>query len=63
MDDWLRVVKLFELELSAKKISAQLDLPYYKIFKAMMTIRYAILAHAPDAEAILHSGEIKLDDF
>ncbi|MDO4629650.1 MAG: hypothetical protein Q4C70_10745 [Planctomycetia bacterium] len=54
---------MFELELSAKKISAQLDLPYYKIHRAMMVIRCAILAHAPDAEAILHSGEIELDDF
>ncbi len=62
MDDWLRVVKMFELELSARKIALQLELPYYKIFKAMMTIRYAILAHAPDAEAILHSGEIELDE-
>ena len=62
MDDWLRVVKMFELELSARKISMQLELPYYKVFKAMMTIRYAILCHAEDSNEILMSGEIELDE-
>ena len=51
MDDWLRIVKLFELEL-----------PYYKVFKALMTIRYAILCHAADANELLMSGEIELDE-
>lgn len=62
MDDWLRVVKLFELELSSRKISRQLELPYKTVWKAVMVIRHAILCHAADADEILMSGEIELDE-
>lgn len=62
MDDWLRIVKLFELELSARKISRQLELPYKTVWKAVMVIRHAILCHAADADEILMSGEIELDE-
>lgn len=34
----------------------------YQVFKAMMTIRYAILCHAEDSNEILMSGEIELDE-
>lgn len=62
MDQWLRIVKMFELELSARKTAIQLELPYKTVFKAMMTIRYAILAHAADANEIMTSGEVELDE-
>ena len=62
MDDWLRIVKLFDMELSTRKISKETGLPYKTVFKAVMTIRYAILTHASDAREILMSGEIELDE-
>ena len=43
---------MFELELSARKISKQLELPYKTVFKAVMVIRHAILAHAADGMEI-----------
>ena len=62
MDDWLRIVKLFELELSSRKIAIQLELPYMTVWKAIMVIRHAIFCHAEDANEILMSGEIELDE-
>jgi len=58
---WLRVVKLFELELSTRKIAIQLGIAYNTAFKAILTIRGAILAHAADAESLM-GGEVELDE-
>jgi len=58
---WLRIIKLFELELSTRKIAGQMELAYGTAYKAVSTIRAAILAHAPDA-AYLMSGEAELGD-
>ena len=41
---WLRLVKLFELELSTRKISQQLGISYDSVYGAIHTIRAAILA-------------------
>jgi transposase len=62
MDVWLRIVKLFELELSARKIAIQTGLAYNTVHKALMTLRHSILAHANDGERIILSGEIELDE-
>ena len=43
---WLRLIKLFELELSIRKIAQQLRLSYNAAYKAVHTIRAAILAHS-----------------
>ena len=69
MDDWLRIVKLFELELSARKISFQTGISYPTVHKALMVLRYSILAHSnldqdddeDDKDSAL-SGEIELDE-
>ena len=53
---------MFELELSARKFSKQLELPYKTVFKAVMVIRHAILAHAADGIKIIQSGEFELDE-
>ena len=53
---------MFELELSARKISKLLELPYKTVFKAVMVIRHAILAHAADGMEIIQSGEFELDE-
>jgi transposase len=58
---WLRIVKLFELELSTRKMAFQLGIAYNTAFKAIRTIRSSILAHAADAEYLM-SGEVELDE-
>ena len=58
---WLRIMKLFELELSTRKIAKQLRLAYNTAYKAVNTIRASILAHADDADQLL-SGEVELDE-
>jgi transposase len=58
---WLRLVKLFELELSVRKIAQQLRLSYNAAYKAIHTIRAAILAHSNDGDISL-SGEVEVDE-
>ncbi len=62
LDDWLRVVKLFELELSARKIADQTKLAYNTVHKALMILRHAIIAHADDADRLMSSNEFELDE-
>lgn len=59
---WLRLVKLFELELSARKMAQQLGLSYNTLYAALTTIRCAILAHADEAESYDLDGEVELDE-
>ena len=58
---WLSIIKLFELELSVRKMAEQMGLAYNTVYQAVHTIRCSILAHAEDASAIL-GGEIELDE-
>ena len=58
---WLWIIKLFELELSARKISQQVALSYPTVLKAVDTIRMAIVAHSVDSQELL-GGEIELDE-
>jgi len=58
---WLWIIKLFEIELSSKRIAEQVDLSYPTVLKAVNTIRMAILAHASNDTALL-SGEIEMDE-
>lgn len=58
---WLRIIKLFELELSTRKIAIQMGLAYNTVYKAITTIRLAIMAHTEDAPALL-GGEVELDE-
>lgn len=59
--NWVRILKLFELEVSARKVAAQLSVPYNTVHRAMMILRHAILCAASDAETLL-GGEIELDE-
>lgn len=52
--DWLRLIKLFELELTANRMAPELRLSYNTVYKAMTTLRFAILAGALDAPQLLH---------
>jgi transposase len=56
---WL--IKLFELEVSARKICEQIDLSYPTVLKALAVIRMAIVANSPDLQLL--AGEIELDEF
>lgn len=58
--EWLWIIKLFELELSARKISQQLDLSYPTILKALTVIRLAILYNGQPDDLL--DGEIELDE-
>jgi transposase len=58
---WLRLIKLFELELSVRKIAQQLRLSYNAAYKAVHTIRAAILAHSTDGDVSLR-GEVEVDE-
>jgi transposase len=58
---WVWVIKLFELELSAKKISEQINLSYPTVLKAVHMIRLAILANNINGDDLL-TGEVELDE-
>ena len=58
---WLRIIKLFELELSTRKIAQQLSLSYNTTYRAVTILRLAILANARDGHHLL-SGEVELDE-
>jgi len=49
------------LELSTRKIAAQLSMSYNAVYRAVNTIRIAILANADDADILL-GGEIEIDE-
>ena len=58
---WLWIIKLFELEVSVRKMALQLGLSYRSVYAAVTAIRMAILSHAEDAKSLL-GGEIELDE-
>jgi len=58
---WLGIIKLFELEISVRKMASQMGMAYNTVYNAVKTIRMAIVSHADDAEDLL-AGEIELDE-
>lgn len=56
---WLWIIKLFELEISTRKIAKQVGISYPTALKATTTIRKAILAHKADINL---SGEVEADE-
>ncbi len=59
--NWLWIIKLFELELSARKIAGQTGLSYPTVLKAVNVIRAAIVADTPDGSELL-GGVIEMDE-
>lgn len=59
---WLRIIKLFELETSTRTMQRQLNLSYNTVYRAVNLLRMAILAHADDFNEYLMNGEIELDE-
>ena len=56
--DWLWLIKLFELEISARKASQQLGISYPTVHKAFHLIRQSITAHSGNGDSFL-DGEIE----
>jgi transposase len=50
--DWLWLIKLFELETSARKASQQLRISYPTAHKAFHLIRQSIIAHAGNSNSL-----------
>jgi transposase len=53
--DWLRILTLFELELSTRKISQQVALSYPTVHKAAHVIRLSIVAGSTEANDFFSS--------
>jgi len=56
--DWLWLIKLFELEISARKASQQLGISYPTVHKAFHLIRQSITAHSRNGTALM-DGKIE----
>ncbi len=54
--DWLRCIKLFELEVPLPQMAVQLGKSYNTVSKAVQSIRGAIMAQALDANLIFEAG-------
>ena len=54
-------IKLFEFELSSRKIATQLGLSYLTVLKGVNMIRMAIMVHSKKGEGLL-CGEIEMDE-
>jgi transposase len=57
----LWIIKLFELELSARRIAEQVRLSYPTVLKAVTVIRRAIVSPTRDADKLL-GGEVEMDE-
>lgn len=53
---WLRLIKLFELEVGPRQACEQLGVAYATAYKAMCLMRWAVLAHAHDADMYFGDG-------
>ena len=58
---WLWIIKLFELEVSARKIAQQVQLSYPTVLKAVTFLRITIVVSTKGAQELLN-GEIELDE-
>jgi len=58
--DWLWIIKLFELELSAHKIAKQVKISYPTVLKAVDLIRRSIVAGSEGGYGLI-SGEVEMD--
>lgn len=59
--NWLWMIKLFELDLSARRIALQTGLSYPTVLKAVNAIRAAIVASSSDASELL-GGVVEMDE-
>lgn len=62
VSQWLRLIKLFELEVSARKMAAQLGVAYNTAYHALSTLRHAIAEHGAAGAEEWMGGEVELDE-
>ncbi|SKA78844.1 transposase [Desulfobaculum bizertense] len=55
---WLHMIRLFQEEKTARTAAKELGVSYNTAYKAMTTIRFAILAHALDAKQLLGQNSV-----
>ncbi len=58
---WLWIIKLFEIGLSARKAAQEMVISYPSALRAFNLIRTCIIAHGPDARDLL-GGEVEIDE-
>jgi len=59
--DWLWIIKLFELELSTRKIAKQVKISYPTVLKAVDFIRQSIVVGMKGGYGLV-SGEVEMDE-
>lgn len=59
VSQWLRLTKLFELEVGVRQISEQLGISHNTAYKAVCTLRHAILAQSHDGQQLLKCGGLQ----
>jgi transposase len=59
--DWLWIIKLFELELSTRKIARQVKISYPTVLKAVDLIRQSIVVGMEGGYGLV-SGEVEMDE-
>jgi len=59
--DWLWIIKLFELELSTRKIAKQVSISYPTVLKAVDLIRRSIVTESKGDRDLIE-GEVEMDE-
>lgn len=59
--DWLWIIKLFELELSTRKIAKQVSISYPTVLKAVDLIRRSIVTESKGDRDLI-KGEVEMDE-
>jgi transposase len=54
--DWLRLIKLFELETPARRASQRVGISYPTVLKTFYCIRQSIIAHGQDGDHFFREG-------
>lgn len=58
---WLWIIKLFELGISARKIAREVNISYPSALRAVHLVRECLVAHSVDKRVILQ-GEVEADE-
>jgi len=59
--EWIWVIKLFELGVSARKIAREIQVSYPSALRAVSLVRQCIIAHSSDRDILLQ-GEVEADE-
>jgi transposase len=59
--EWIWIIKLFELGVSARKIAREVQVSYPSALRAVSPVRQCIIAHSSDRDILLQ-GEVEADE-